>query len=250
MVDFWAEWCAPCRMLGPVLEKLASQADGRWKLVKVNTDQHPELSMKYGVQGIPAVKMFVDGEVAAEFVGALPEIQVRRWLDENLPTESKKLLASAKAKLESQEKEQAKRLLEQVLESDPRNAEAAVLLAELIFETDTQRALALVENVPEEHPLHDRAQAIKTLAELISNQHRLAQQDDGSEAWRRYLAGIDALRNHNYEEALKAWIDALVVDKSVADDGPRRACVSLFTWLGQQHELTQKYHRAFTSALF
>jgi putative thioredoxin len=85
LVDFWAEWCGPCKMLGPILEKLEKEANDAWKLVKINTDLHPDLSRQYQIQGIPAVKLFVDGQVTAEFAGALPEPHVRAWLNEHLP---------------------------------------------------------------------------------------------------------------------------------------------------------------------
>lgn len=86
LVDFWVPWCGPCHTLSPTLERLARESKGAWRLVKINADKHPQLMQQYRVRGIPAVKLFVDGEVQGEFVGAMPEHGVRRWLAEQLPT--------------------------------------------------------------------------------------------------------------------------------------------------------------------
>ena len=85
LVDFWAPWCGPCRVLGPVLEKLARESKGGWRLVKINADKHQDLVQAYGVRGIPAVKLFVDGKIVDEFAGAMPEHAVRKWLSGALP---------------------------------------------------------------------------------------------------------------------------------------------------------------------
>jgi len=85
LVDFWAPWCGPCRVLGPTIEKLAKESGGAWRLVKINVDQHPVLSQRYEIRSIPSVKLFWQGEVLNEFMGALPEPALRRWLDQHLP---------------------------------------------------------------------------------------------------------------------------------------------------------------------
>ena len=85
LVDFWAEWCGPCVYLSPTLEKLAEEAGDSWTLLKVNTESQPELAAEYGIRSIPNVKLFVNGEMSGEFIGALPEEEIKRWLESNIP---------------------------------------------------------------------------------------------------------------------------------------------------------------------
>ena len=130
VVDFWADWCAPCRALGPVLEKLASEADGDWLLAKVDVDSNRGLAAGFRVQGIPAVKAFKDGRLVAEFTGALPEPQVRQWLTQLGPTELDRALDAARA-------EQTQEAWRRVLELDPNHAEARREVARLELEKAT-----------------------------------------------------------------------------------------------------------------
>jgi putative thioredoxin len=124
VVDFWAEWCAPCRALGPVLEKLAVEAAGSWRLAKVDVDSNRGLAAGFRVQGIPAVKGFKSGRLVAEFTGALPEPQVREWLEQLGPTELD--LAREAARAEPSEEAWRK-----VLSLDPFDREAKREIARL-----------------------------------------------------------------------------------------------------------------------
>src|SRR5262245_8928603 len=140
LVDFWAAWCGPCRVLGPILERLASQASGRWELAKVDTEAHPDVSAEYGVMGIPSVKLFVDGAVVDEFVGALPERDVRRWLERALPAPQSAELEAAAAALKRGAWEEAKLEVENVLAYAPDDPRARMLLEEGLLHIDTAAA--------------------------------------------------------------------------------------------------------------
>src|SRR5512146_24625 len=110
VVDFWAEWCGPCKMLGPILERLESQSGGKWVLAKVDTDHNEDLAIRYGVRGIPNVKLFVEGKVANEFTGALPERMVVQWLEKALPDQGRKELERAELLIHQGQGEEARRL--------------------------------------------------------------------------------------------------------------------------------------------
>ncbi|UCE08062.1 MAG: tetratricopeptide repeat protein [bacterium] len=252
VIDFWAEWCAPCRMLGPILEKLANQANGRWRLVKINTELQPDIAMQFGISSIPAVKMVSEGEIIAEFVGALPEPQVLKWLDENLPTKSKSALQNAIEALEHGDVNKAKQLLKYAIDQDDTNLDAKVMLARLMFIDNPDKALKLTESVDEAHSMFDQVEAMQTLHRLSNSAKDLLKeaQKHNTEAWNLYAKGINAFKKNDYGTALESWIDSIIIDRQVDDDGARKACVALFKILGNEHKLTKKYHRRFSSTLF
>jgi len=247
VIDFWAVWCQPCRMLGPVLEKLEKEANGQWKLVKVNADEEPELGQYFQIRSIPAVKMIRDGKIVDEFIGALPEVEVRKWLEKHLPNESKNQLEMAKSMLQSGNSAKARKMLENTVKQEPNNAEARVLLATLLMSDDVDKAAELVKVIDDENPFGNKANAIRTLHRLT---HLNETAGEPKEDWKLYHQGITAFKKGKYAEAFETWIELVSRNRQLDDDGARKACVALFTVLDSEHELTQKYHRRFTSALY
>lgn len=134
VVDFWAPWCGPCRVLKPVLERLAAEYGGRFLLAKVNSDENPTLAARYGVRGIPNVKALRDGQVVDEFTGALPELEVRRWLERLLPSPAEPNWRQAVAAREAGDAATAERLLLEGLAEDPAFDRARLDLIALLLD--------------------------------------------------------------------------------------------------------------------
>ncbi len=249
VVDFWAEWCAPCRMLGPVLERLAAKNSDKWLLVKLDTEQFPELASQYGVQGIPNVKLFVDGEVAAEFEGALPEEGIVKWLNDSLPGPYRKQLQEAQQLLLEGKLRKAQKLLHKIIKAEPQNHLALILLASSYLYADHQKAIELVSPIREDSEQFDMAESIRTLGKLF----QLRKQPDTlpeSSMKAVYLDAIDNLRAQKFGQALEKFIDVIRVKRAYDDEGARKACIAIFKFLGENHEITQKYRREFSSALY
>jgi putative thioredoxin len=248
LVDFWAPWCGPCRVLGPTLEKLADEAGDAWTLVKVNSDQHQDLARRYGVRGIPNVKLFSDGEVIDEFTGALPEHAVKQWLEKALPNENRQRIDQAQTMIEAGETEQARALLEDVLAAEPNTPQAKILLAQLLVFDDPERATTLAEGAAFAGPRFVQIEeAVQTLARLM----QLAPDDLPDEDGKRvYVAAINALQQHDLDAALEHFIEVIRTNRYYDDDGARKACIALFTLLGPQHETTRRYRRTFDMALY
>ena len=246
LVDFWAPWCNPCRVLGPLLDKLEAEDAGRWKLVKVNTDEEQALAAEYRIQGIPAVKLFRDGQLAGEFTGALPESAIKKFLDDHAPSAAGVKLDAAKNARSAGDHKMARLMLGEIVKEDPENSEARIELAELALAGDAKKARALLEPVADDGRFTDRIEAITTLTELQDALKR----GDKTEAWKLYHQGIKAFTNDKTEQAIVHWIDAVKLSRNLDDGRLRQACVALFRWLGDEHEITQTYRRQFASALY
>jgi putative thioredoxin len=246
LVDFWAEWCGPCRVLGPILDRLAERDGPRWALAKVDTDRHQDLAARYNVRSIPNVKLFVDGKVAGEFTGALPERAVEQWLAKVLPGKHQKDLDEAQLLLAREDAASARPILEGILDHEPDNEQARVLLAHALVAADPARAASLVAPI-EEHSRHfPAAEAIHTYALLLQKSPEQLPEGKGRTL---YTQALEDLRAKRYQGALEKFIEVIRQDRFYDDDGARRAVIALFRILGDEHPLTGQYRRPFGSAL-
>ncbi|HWK18752.1 MAG TPA: tetratricopeptide repeat protein [Solirubrobacteraceae bacterium] len=223
VVDFWAEWCGPCRQLGPVIEKAVSARGGTIDLAKVDVDANPGVSRAFGIQSIPAVKAFKDGQVASEFVGAQPPALVERFLDSLLPSEADGLIESG---------DEAS--LRRAVELEPNRADAIVPLARMLHERgDLDDALELLARVPGSF-------AADGLAARIGIEQ--SGTPDLSRAWTALDAG-------DREQALDLLLDALPQADGARDD-IRRVVVGVLDELGVDSPLARESRRRLASALY
>lgn len=243
LVDFWAPWCGPCRVLGPILDKLAAENTGEWLLAKLNTDEYPEISMRYEIRGIPAVKLFVEGEVISEFTGALPEYQVRKWLDENIPSADNSSLAHAASLVGEGRFSEAQVLLEDLDGNDAR-----VLLARLIVFTDPVRASDLLVSVEvTDFDTRSIKDAVDEVASVLALDETSLPDGPGRETFSRV---VSHLRSGQFDEAASGLISVLKTDRLYGDDAARKLGIALFVLLGPDDAVTQKHRRVFDMYLY
>ncbi|MDQ6745959.1 MAG: tetratricopeptide repeat protein [Actinomycetota bacterium] len=231
VVDFWAEWCGPCRQLGPVLERATAARGGKVELAKVNVDANPGLSATFRIQGIPAVKAFRDGKVAAEFTGAQPSAAVERFLDALLPSEVDALVAAG---------DEAS--LIRAVELEPIRADAAVPLARILLHRgESDEALRLVARLPGSFQGEGLAARI-TLERAAAGGNSSPASLDLTEAF----AAVDA---GQHERALDLLLEALPAADGAKED-IRRMIVGLLDELGVEHPLARDARRRLASALY
>lgn len=259
VIDFWAPWCAPCKVLKPILEKLAAEYEGKFLLAKVNSDENPELSASMGVRGIPSVKAVVDGKVVNEFTGALPESAVRDWLDKIIPSPAEALRSEAREMAAKGDFDAALQILAEASALDPDDEWVRVDAAELLFaKGEPDEAQRLVDTLKDIDVLKDaRVQQLKAKVRLAEMREEgeseaelaaaIAKNENDLEA-RLKLANV-LVASNRHAEGMDQLLEIVQRDRGFQDDIGRKTLLDVFNLLGGQGELVSEYRRKLASLL-
>ena len=252
VVDFWAAWCGPCRMLGPILERLAAEPNSNFVLAKVDVDANPGLSMRYGVRGIPAVKAFSNGQVVDEFVGAQPEPMVRQFLSRIAPSEAEQTAVTAEELLADRRWSDAELLFRDMLEADPANSTAKLGLARaLIGQGEGCKAQFYLEELKSIPETLASAEMLFPLAAYICS--AAEKSDENAEVTvveAQYRQSARLFSQGKIAPALDGLLDVLRYNKNYRDGQAKAVMLGIFELLGDDDPLTNAYRREMASVLF
>ncbi len=260
VIDFWAPWCAPCKSLKPILEKLAVEYGGKFLLAKVNSDENQELSAKYGVRGIPAVKAMVNGRIIDEFTGALPEGEVRAWLEKIIPSPAEELRRAAEQKVDAGDLAGALKLLSEAARLEPGNEWVRVDAAQILLAVkEVAEARRLLDSVKSPDIMKDD-RVLQLLARLkfaeagadgdseASLAEAVAANADDLEARLKLANFLIAANRH--AEGMAQLIEIVRRNRGFKDEIARKTLLDVFNLLGGQNELVAEYRRKLSSALY
>lgn len=249
IVDFWAEWCIPCKTLSPILERLAVEAAGTFRLAKVNVDYNPNLANRYNVRSIPTVKAFRDGRVVSEFIGLQPEPRIREFIRAIAPSPADLALERGSSLLQMGEWRMAEVAFRQVLSEKPENPPALLGLAKcLLAQGKAQEALNILSHFPASRE-YSSAETLKPLAEaLVRQKNGDVYSDDPLEA--AYNRALRLVIRGNYPAAMDGLLDILRQDKRYRNGEIRLVMLALFELLGEGNPLTRQYRQELASVLF
>ncbi|HSH43372.1 MAG TPA: thioredoxin [Arenicellales bacterium] len=256
LVDFWAEWCGPCRSLGPVLHEIVEEYQGGVLLVTVDTDREMELAGRFQVRSLPTVKLFRDGRVVDEFMGALPPAQVRAFLQRHIEREPDERLEEAERLLAANDTAGAVALLQQVLNDEPKNLDVRLRCARVMLDSgDADGANRLLDTVPVESAQEPAVLRLKALLEfhrLVDPSHSEDQVESdarqASPGALRELAARKVLKG-DFDTALSLQLELLRKDKRFADNAAQKDMLSVFE-LVDDAELVNRYRRQMANLLY
>lgn len=258
VADFWAAWCGPCKILMPLLARLAQDYQGKFFLAKIDTDKEQALATRYGIRSLPTVKIFKDGRVVDEFMGAQPEHAIRHLLDRHILRPSDALIDEAMAARSRGDASAAEALLTRAIETDPDRDRPKLHLARLLFESgrteDGEKTLQGLSPAGRTDPEVVALRAKLEFVRLASVsrppgelEKALAANPQDSEA--RYQLAARRVMEGAYEAALDQLLEIVRRDRKFRDDAARKAILAVFNILGGQGEIVTRYRKQLSMAL-
>ena len=230
MVDFWAEWCGPCKSLAPLIDDLAEKLDGALRVVKIDTDTEQELAGQYGVRSLPTLMLFRDGEVVEQLIGAQPLSVLEGFVAPYVPRETDALLESARAALESQDSESAMNTLERAIEQDPGDYRIHPLLVDLYLDHDrAEDARALISNLPANVSADKAIVRIAARLNLVDTAAGVSAGTDPIS--REFVVAVGDAVGGDYDESVDALLELLRNERDWKDGAVRKALVDIFNVL-------------------
>ena len=262
VVDFWAPWCGPCKALGPIIEGLAAEANGKWVLAKLNTDEHQDIAEALQIMSIPAVKMIFEGKIIGEFVGAIPKPQIVQWLMKHLPDmenvvdeEGTPIEQSVEEKLPDPDEVLPQitqvpdpefiMYLEDYLVQNPESDKAKVYKASHVVFSETSEAEELTQHIKEGNPLYDLVSDIRTLASFFITEFEL-----NTNPGKLLMAAKEDLDHSRPDKAMEKIIESMHIDKSFHAEIARKTGIALFHIYGKNHPVTKSQRKYFDMAIY
>jgi putative thioredoxin len=252
LVDFWADWCQPCQTIMPMLAKLAEEYGGKFELAKVNADAEQELAAHFGIKSLPTMKLFYQGQLVDEILGAAPESDIRAMLDKHIVSESEQFIQAAKMAYEQGQTEQALEMLNHALSKDPDNAELKVSIAQMVHAGgDTQSATALLDSLDSEGSKLDEAIKLRAEIKLVEQLADLPDLEDIDKRLAQNPLDLEALlfksryltAHGDYDDAMICLLTIVRTDRGFDEDIGRVSLLELFDLLGGEHPSVQTYRR-------
>ena len=254
VVDFWAPWCEPCKVLGPTIEHVAAQRGQAVRLAKINTDECPQVATRFGIEAIPEVKAFKNGEVVSQFTGVLPEENILQFFSDLAPTAAEITIREAEAFADSGDFKAAESAFRESLEETPNNVEALLGLAAILLDkNEKEKAEQYIKRA-----LPDRR------AKVMQHEiffHEFALNHEGEELEKEVLEEPDSPRSHyrwgvmlaadgQLLESLDELLLSVIIDRNFSNEAARKAILAVFDILGLETQIVREYQRKLGSLLF
>ena len=254
LVDFWADWCAPCKALMPTLHKLAEEFQGQFILAKVNIEEQPELAQQFQVKSVPTLMLVGEGQLLDQFNGVKPESEIRAFLKQHLTNPVDAFKEQIKLLIGEGELDQAQEMLQQAITQLPEDTDLQIDLARVLLQKNlATEAKAVLENLPETEKARPQVKGLMAglkFAEVASSAEQLAALGEREDSEANYLKAMAALLQGEHEQALERLLNLLRDDRAYQEGVAHKTLLEVFAMLGEGNPLVVKARRKLYTLMY